>query len=53
MALDGADGTLVPMLLVAVTVKVYVAPGVSPPTVACVLLAETVIFALPGEAFTV
>jgi hypothetical protein len=33
-ALEGLEGALLPMLFVAVTVKVYSVPGVKPPTFA-------------------
>ena len=40
---DGAEADPVPNPLVALTVKVYVAPSVSPVTVAVVSLAGTVV----------
>ena len=50
-AFDGADGKPVPVALVAVTVKVYETPGVSPLTSVDVLLVVTVM--PPGELVTV
>jgi hypothetical protein len=50
-ALEAADGTLVPALLLAVTVKVYAVPLVKPVTV--IALEAPVALAPPGLAVTV
>ena len=52
-AFDGADGALVPMSLVAVTVNVYAVPLVSPLTVAEVAGGYAVTDCPPGDAVTV
>ena len=50
-AAEGAEADPVPAALMAVTVKVYAVPLVSPVTVQVVTVAEHV--AMPGEAVTV
>ena len=52
-AFDGADGTLVPTSLVAVTVNVYVVPFVSPVTTTLRAAAPAGVVVLPGLAVTV
>jgi hypothetical protein len=52
-ALEDADGLLVPITLVAVTVNVYVVPFVRPSNVALVASAGAVAVMPPGEEVTV